>query len=362
MPARQRAELRTRDQAIQVLKLNNLAGRMLAGGTFDFGSKKVAELKHKTPDPIRGYFLTEESPKAPTTHILLRGSATRPGATVEPGVPTVLVSKQPEFLKPDSYTTRRRLSLANWIANSTNPLTARVIVNRVWQWNFGNGLVRTESDFGVNGEEPSHPELLDWLADWFVRNGWSIKKLNRLILSSNVYRQMSAVKSSLGTRIAEDDPEDRLLCRFPYRRLEVEAIRDSVLAISGRLNREMEGPGMFLPIPKEALDGNSDPKTAWTPSSEPAISRRTIYAVLKRLIDQPAARNARLVRHGTHHGETYDDNCRPAGAHSLQWRFCQPTSEVPRRSARTRGRPRLDQTDRFGLSSRLVPAAPKTRN
>ena len=126
-----------------------MPARLLAGGTFDFGSKRIAALKQKLPDPIRGYFLVEDSPKAPTTHILLRGSATRPGAKVEPGVPTVLAAKQPVFLKPDAYTTRRRLSLANWIASSANPLTARVIVNRVWQWNFGHGIVRSESDFGV---------------------------------------------------------------------------------------------------------------------------------------------------------------------------------------------------------------------
>jgi hypothetical protein len=282
-PPKQLAVLRKRDKAIQELQLRNAAGRMLAGGTFDFASKKVADLKRETPDVARGYFLTEDSPKGPTTQILLRGSATRPGAKVEAGVPTVLAEKQPEFLKPDSSTTRRRLSLANWIATPENPLTARVIVNRVWQLHFGHGLVRTESDFGVHGEEPTHPELLDWLADWFVRNGWSIKKLNRLILASNTYRQSS--KSSVDH--AGEDPENRLLWRFPYRRLEVEAIRDSVLAVSGRLNREMGGLGVFLPIPKEALEGNSDPATVWKPSSEPAISRRTIYAVLKRSLTNP---------------------------------------------------------------------------
>lgn len=283
VPPKQRAELRKRDREIQKLQMRNIAGRLLAGGTFDFASKPIDDLKRKTPDTIRGYFLTEESPNPPTTNILLRGSATRPGAKVEPGVPTVLVAKQPEFLKPDSMTTRRRVSLANWIADPTNPLTARVIVNRVWQWNFGHGLVRTESDFGVHGEQSTHPELLDWLADWFVKNGWSIKKLNRMILASNTYRQASNSEA----KYADDDPDNRLLWKFPYRRLEVEAIRDSVLAVSGRLNRAMSGLGVFLPIPKEALEGNSDPATVWKPSSEPDISRRTIYAVLKRSLTNP---------------------------------------------------------------------------
>ena len=278
-----RRALAERDRAITELKRKTDAARLLAGGTFNFASAEIEALKRRTPDPVRGYFLTENSPTPPDTHILLRGSATRPGGKVGPGVPVVLAEKQPEFLKPDEYTTRRRLSLANWIASPDNPLTARVIVNRVWQWHFGHGLVRTESDFGTHGEEPTHPQLLDWLAGWFVEHGWSIKKLHRLILQSNTYRQSSNASGSA----ASDDPDNKLLWRYPYRRLEVEAIRDSILAVSGRLNREMGGPGVFLPIPKEALEGHSDPKTVWKPSGEWAASRRTLYAVLKRSLTNP---------------------------------------------------------------------------
>ncbi|HEX3149806.1 MAG TPA: DUF1549 and DUF1553 domain-containing protein [Gemmataceae bacterium] len=288
-----RKALKDRDLAIFGWKVKNDAARLLGGGAFNLAAAEIDALKKKQPDPVRGYFLLENSPAPPTTHILLRGSPDRPGAKVGPGVPHVVVAKQPEFQSPDAFTTRRRLSLANWIARPDNPLTARVIVNRVWQWHFGHGLVRTESDFGMHGEEPTHPELLDWLAGWFVENGGSIKKLNRLILSSNTYRQASAVKGQgSGVRGQDDgtqqnDPENKLLWRYPYRRLEVEAIRDSVLAVSGRLNREAGGPGVFLPIPKEAIEANSDPKTVWTPSDEKATSRRTIYAVLKRSLTNP---------------------------------------------------------------------------
>jgi hypothetical protein len=277
----------------------NSAVRLVAGGLVDVVAPQVAALKRQTPDPVRGYFFTEDSPTPPTTHILLRGSPDRPGAKVQPGVPAVLAEKQPAFLPPDAYTTRRRLSLANWIADPKNPLTARVIVNRVWQWHFGDGLVRTESDFGTHGQPPTHPELLDWLAEWFVREGWSIKKLNRLILASATYQQASHTDdlrlpiADLNKRQAASgkrqspDPENKLLGDFPYRRLEVEAIRDSVLAVSGRLNRQMGGSGVFLPIPKEALEGNSDPKTVWTASDELSASRRTVYAVVKRSLTNP---------------------------------------------------------------------------
>jgi hypothetical protein len=278
-----RTALAQRDKAIAELGRKNDPARLLAGAGIDFAAADIEALKRRTPDPARGYFLKEDSPTPPTTHILLRGSPDRPGAKVNPGIPTVLAVKQPDFLPPDGYTTRRRLSLAHWVADAKNPLTARVIVNRVWQWHFGHGLVRTESDFGTHVEEPTHPELLDWLAGWFVENGWSIKRLNRLILQSNTYRQASR---SAGPQ-SDEDPENRLLWRYPYRRLEVEAIRDSVLAVTGRLNREMGGPGVFLPIPKEALEGNSDPKTVWTPSDERSASRRTVYAVLKRSLTNP---------------------------------------------------------------------------
>ncbi len=231
----------------------------------------------------RGYFLQETSPAAPPTYILVRGHPARPGPEVGPGVPAVLVGRQPDFLPPDGHTTRRRLSLARWIASADNPLTARVLVNRVWQHHFGEGLVRTPSDFGTQGDRPSHPELLDFLADWFVREGWSLKKLHRLILTSNAYR-MSKRGNPEYTRL---DPEDRLLWRVPYRRLEAEAIRDSMLAAGGRLNRRLYGPGMYPEVPRAALEGHSDPDKVWKASGELEASRRTIYAHVKRSLLVP---------------------------------------------------------------------------
>ena len=250
----------------------------------------ICELSEETPDLPRGYFLNEPEPKPPVTHLLIRGKAGAHGPAVEAAVPAILdpagkalatAAVYEDGPKPD--TTLQRLRLARWIASSDNPLTARVIVNRVWQFHFGEGLVRTPSDFGVMGDEPTHPDLLDWLANWFVDNGWSFKKLHRLIMTSAAY----SMSKSWNDEYGEVDPESRLLWRFPYRRLEVEAIRDSMLAVSGELNREMYGPSMYPFVPAPALEGHPDPDKIWKPFREDEASRRTIYAFVKRSMIVP---------------------------------------------------------------------------
>jgi hypothetical protein len=245
--------------------------------------QEIRRLRQLTPDLPRGYFLREPNNQPPVTHLLRRGKASRPGPEVPPGMPAVLVSAQPVFEAPSDQTSRRRLTLARWIASPENPLPARVIVNRVWQFHFGEGIVRSPSDFGVKGDPPTHPKLLDWLADWFIREGWSLKKLHTLITSSNTYRMSKRWNPEYG----EKDPEQRLLWRLPYRRLEAEAIRDSMLAVSGRLNSEMYGPSMYPEIPKEALEGHSDPDKIWKPFDEKEASRRTVYAFIKRSMVVP---------------------------------------------------------------------------
>jgi hypothetical protein len=177
----------------------------------------------------------------------------------------------------------RRLTLARWIASAANPLTARVIVNRVWHYHFGQGLVRTPNDFGTTGQPPTHPELLDWLASWFIDNGWSFKRLHLLIVSSNTYRMAKQAKDEY----LQADPDNSRFWRFPYARLEVEAIRDSVLAVSGQLNPKMYGPSMYPPIPREALAGNSDLEKIWKASEPREAARRTIYAFVKRALVVP---------------------------------------------------------------------------
>ncbi len=211
------------------------------------------------------YTWREPSAKAPETHVLVRGSPTRFGDLVEPAVPAILVKQQPPF-PSGNKTTQRRLGLAQWIASTNNPLTARVIVNRVWQQHFGQGLVTTANDFGLMGAEPSHPELLDWLAHWFMHDAkWSLKKLHRLILTSRAWQTAKSPDSLMR-----------------YRRLEVEAIRDSMLAVSGQLNPKRFGPAMKPGIPKAALEANTDKEKVWQASDEREASRRSIYAFIKR--------------------------------------------------------------------------------
>lgn len=239
----------------------------------------IAALRSATPDLPQGYFMEELSSKPPVTHVLLRGNPRRPGEEVGPAVPAIAARRQPQFPAPGPRTSLRRLAFAQWLASPENPLTARVLVNRVWQQHFGVGLVRTPSDFGLMGEPPTHPELLDWLTHWFVQDAqWSLKKLHRLVLTSRTWRMSRTPNPDY----AAADSENRLLSFVPHRRLEVEAIRDSMLTVSGRLNPAMFGPPMFPIIPDQAIEANTDKQSIWKPSGESERSRRTVYAFIKR--------------------------------------------------------------------------------
>lgn len=245
--------------------------------------KSCQDLRQATPDLPRGYFQFEDTIDPPASFLLLSGRASNPGPPMQPAVPVALTQLQPKFEKL-AVTSGRRLAFAKWVIDPGNPLTARVIVNRVWQHHFGEGLVATPSDFGHIGARPTHPELLDWLADWFVHDAnWSLKKLHRLVMTSKTYRSSSTAQA----KQIEIDPENKLLARYPHRRIEVEAIRDSVLAVSGKLNHEMFGPAVYLPIPDSVVEAHTDKEAAWKASTEPAIYRRTIYAYVKRTLLVP---------------------------------------------------------------------------
>ena len=201
-----------------------------------------------------------------------RGDPLQPRESVAPATLSLF---QPLALDPKAPEQERRMALARWLASATNPLTARVIVNRVWQHHFGTGLVDTPNDLGRNGARPTHPELLDWLASELVAEGWSLKKLHRRILLSATWRQSSAPQPA-AQRI---DAASRLLWRFPPRRLEAEAIRDGVLAISGNLDPTPGGPGFYLHDVDRENVYHYHPKERFGP----AESRRMVYAFKVRM-------------------------------------------------------------------------------
>jgi hypothetical protein len=205
--------------------------------------------------------------RAEATHRLHRGD---PMQQREPVVPAALAEFGAKMSLPaNAPEQQRRLALARWIADPRHPLTARVLVNRLWQHHFGTGIVSTPSDFGLNGARPSHPELLDWLASEFVAGGWRIKPLQRLIVLSSTYRQAGTANA----RGLQADAGARLLWRYPPQRLEPEPLRDAILAVSGKLHLRLGGPGFDL------FEPNRNYVKVYTPKKEfgPAEWRRMIY-------------------------------------------------------------------------------------
>jgi mono/diheme cytochrome c family protein len=235
------------------------------------------------------YSVNEVAPPAvmdiEPTYVLAGGERIARGEQVEPGFLKAITgnSDPAKIAFPGRYRSGRRKALAEWIVSPANPLTARVMANRLWQHHFGEGIVRTPSDFGLNGERPSHPELLDWLALRFIEKKWSIKAMHRLMLTSNTYRQ--ATRHPDERKIGEADPGNRLLSRMNWMRLESEALRDSMLMLSGGLNRQTGGPGMFFGVKDEIAQGFQMFK--WYASDEQAQRKRSVYAFQRRSLPMP---------------------------------------------------------------------------
>jgi cytochrome c553 len=229
--------------------------------------------------------VTDTGKEVPSHHVLLRGNLATPGDPVQPGFIAALSEGREKDAVitafPDKPTSGARTALANWVASPKNPMTARVIVNRLWQHHFGNGLVSTASDFGRNGEKPRYPGLLDWMAQELPRHGWSLKAMHRLILNSATYRQIVAVNP----KAEKLDPQNRLFWRQNRQRLEAEAIRDGMLAVSGGLNDQRGGPGIYPAVSDEVLATGSTHK--WGSSPEDQQRRRTIYVFQRRSLPLP---------------------------------------------------------------------------
>jgi len=224
--------------------------------------------------------VTEFGSDPKPTHVLMRGSVKAPGDRVKPDYPEVFGQPAPTIPEPaagDDTTGRRRV-LAEWITSPDNPRTARVMVNRIWQYHFGRGIVRTPNDWGALGQAPTHPKLLDWLAAEFVERGWSIKSMHRLILHSKTYRMSSRDDEAALAK----DPANDLMWRFDMRRLTAEQVRDSMLAVSGQLNLQTGGPSIYPEMPQAVLATSSKPNQAWGKSPPDQQNRRSVYIYLKR--------------------------------------------------------------------------------
>lgn len=241
--------------------------------------------REKLPSLPEALCIRENGRDAVATHVLLRGSAHAKGDAVEPGFPQVLGFDDPAITLPPPgiNSSGRRLALAKWLIDPVNPLTARVMVNRIWQHHFGRGIVPTPSEFGKLGDLPTHPVLLDYLAAKFIDGGWKIKDMHRLIMKSSAYRMSSDDNS----RALEVDPANLLFWRYDMRRLTAEEIRDSILAANGTLNLKMGGPGIYTQLPAAVLATASRPDSAWGNSPPEEEARRSIYVYLKRSLIEP---------------------------------------------------------------------------
>jgi mono/diheme cytochrome c family protein len=246
--------------------------------------RELAALNRQTVPAQTALCVTENGTRAPDTFVLYRGNPAAPREKVEPGFPQLFGVADPVITPPPGgKSSGRRRALADWLASGDNPLTARVLVNRLWQHHFGRGIVRSPNDFGTKGDAPTHPELLDWLAAELQQNGWRLKALHRLILTSSAYRMSSRGRPEALAK----DPTNNLFWRFDMRRLGAEEIRDSILALGGTLNAKMYGPGTYPEIPPEVLAGQSRPGYGWGKSPPEEQARRSVYIHVKRSLLPP---------------------------------------------------------------------------
>ncbi|HEU0123946.1 MAG TPA: PSD1 and planctomycete cytochrome C domain-containing protein, partial [Bryobacteraceae bacterium] len=223
-------------------------------------------------------------PELASTYVLAGGELSGRGEKVEPGFLQAIVGKTVDAKIPFAGgSSGRRTALAEWIASAENPLTARVMANRMWQHHFGDGIVRTPSDFGINGDRPANPELLDYLATQFVEKKWSMKAMHKMMLLSSTYRQASSHPQM--AKNMEADPKNELLWRMNWLRLEGEAVRDSILSVSGQLQTSDGGPGVFFDVPDDVAQGFEFFK--WFPSEEQKQARRTVYTFQRRSVANP---------------------------------------------------------------------------
>ncbi|MCS7023830.1 MAG: DUF1553 domain-containing protein [Bryobacteraceae bacterium] len=250
--------------------------------------QKMHRLEYDEPEPPETAYGVQNLEKAPPTHILKVGDHRYKLDPVSPGFPRVIAGLDAQA--PETAA-NRRAALARWLTSVDHPLVARVMVNRIWQFRMGTGLVATPNDFGALGARPTHPQLLDWLATEFIACNWSVKTIDRLIVLSSAYRQSAAHDPAK----AKIDPENKFYWRMNRRRLEAEAIRDSILAVSGKLNPQLGGKPIKVPIEKEVYDSiftEAEPDNLWPVALDPNQHyRRSLYLLNKRTVRLPLLAN-----------------------------------------------------------------------
>ena len=271
----------------RVEKLKSLRDR-LSLVTADEARRQLQDEIRRTesqPHPFPVALAIHEDPIKPT-HILRRGDVLTPGAEVQPSLPAILGQTSPAIVPPGNRpaTSGRRLAIARWMTDRRNPLTARVVVNRIWQHHFGVGLVPTPNDFGRTGLRPTHPALLDWLADEFIQGNWRIKRMHRLILTSEAYQMAS--RANRPEALAIDEGNSQLWRQNP-RRLEGEPLRDTLLVLAGALNPRLGGPSFYPALAQEVHGTQDSAGKGWGESPPAEQDRRSLYIFAKRALTLP---------------------------------------------------------------------------
>ena len=253
------------------------------GGTIDPGDRsEMGGPNDKQLGFKKVFGWTDVHKNPPPIHLLINGDPDKKSFIVQPGHLSLVkhLNRPIEDPPKDSKTSWRRRQLAEYITHTDNPLTSRVIVNRIWQHLMGKGIVTTPNNFGFKSASPTHPELLDWLASEFVEGGWSMKKIIKMIVMSETYKQSSTHPNNM--ECTQIDPDNRLLWKRNIRRMDAEVLRDSLLQVSGDLNLKMGGESFYPSLAPEVLEGFSRKSSAWTPSPDKDQLRRSIYMISKR--------------------------------------------------------------------------------
>jgi len=278
-----------RDEQKRVSLVQKRVGTKITKEQFDQYVALMEQHRVLMASPPKGLekalAVTEAGRKPQVTNLLVRGNPHSPGEEVMPGFPSVLSPPEPKIaeLPANVNSSGRRIALADWITDPTNPLTARVMVNRIWQHHFGRGIVRSTSNFGFLGSKPTHPELLDYLASEFVKGGWRMKPFHRQIMLSQTYK-MASTASKVGLT---KDPENDFFWRFDMRRLSAEEVRDSILAANNTLDLKLGGASIYTTMPAEVLAGQSVPGANWFTSPRDQQNRRSLYIHIKRSMSVP---------------------------------------------------------------------------